>query len=257
MKLPVVFCLVTAAVLAQQPATPSFEVASVKTSTEPEGHSGTHTNPGYMRLVNQTLKACITIAYNVRDFQVLGGPDWLDAQRFEIDARTSGPADDPQLRFALRGLLADRFHLAFHRENRPGTGYVLALAKGGLKIQPTDGVGGSTGDHHRNGFTAHNMTMQSLADTIAQVLRTPVSDGTGISGKFDIKLDWAPDETEKAEAPRDVRPRVEGNRPAEQPRTSLPTLAEVLQQQLGLKLEARKMDVEFLVIDHAEKPAEN
>jgi len=250
MRFTIGVCLAASTIWAQQANAPAFEVASIKVSTEPPGHSGVHTNPGYLRIQNGSLKQCVMDAYGVQSFQVSGGPDWFELQRFEIDARTEGPADDDQLKLMLRTLLADRFRLAFHRENRPVMGYALVLAKGGLKIKPNEASGHHTTHHDRNAFTAQNMSMERLAATLSEVLRTPVADATGVPGDFDISLAWAPEE---------LRARADGTgQPAPVPNaSSVPTLPEVLQQQLGLKLEARKVNMEVLVIDRAEKPAEN
>ena len=250
MKFAAVVCLAARAICAQPASAPAFDVASVKISTEPEGHSGAHTDPGYLRIQNQTLKQCIMEAYGVRGFQIAGGPKWMEAQRFQIDARSGAPAPDDQLMLMLRALLADRFHLALHRETRPAKGYALVVGKDGMKIQPNEAGGPSSTHHSNHSFTAVNMSTAKLAATVSDALGAPVTDATGLKGVFDIALEWAPEE---------ARTNARDNSQATllQNPSALPTLPEVLQQKLGLRLESRKVAMEILIIDGAEMPAEN
>jgi len=242
MKLAISACLVAATIWAQPAAAPAFEVASIKASDDLSGHSGVHTTPGFLRVQNESLQECIMVAYGVQGFQISGGPSWLESQRFDIEARTAGPTGDDQLMLMLRTLLADRFHLALHRETRPAVGYALVVAKGGLKIKANETPGNSSTHHSRNSFTAQNMSMESLAATVSDALGTPVTDATGVSGAFDIALKWSPEES-PAKAVDNV--------------STVPSLPEALQQQLGLRLESRKVSMEVLVVEHAEKPTEN
>jgi uncharacterized protein (TIGR03435 family) len=108
----VIFFLATCA-LAQPPA---FEAATIKPSKDRPGHTGSHSRTGMIVLTGQTLKGLICAAYDVKDFQVSGGPKWMDDDRFDINAKAEGAADGPQLKNMLQTLLADRFQLVFHRE---------------------------------------------------------------------------------------------------------------------------------------------
>jgi uncharacterized protein (TIGR03435 family) len=243
--------LSAAAGFAQPAAAPAFDVASIKISADPPGHSGAHTGPGSLRVQNRTLKECIMAAYQVQDFQVSGGPKWLESERYNIDAKAAGPADDDQLMLMLQTLLAERFQLAFHRETRPAQGYAMVLAKGGLKLKPNETEGDYSAHTTRNSVTAVHMSMADLAGVVASRLGVPVADATSVPGAFDITLQWTLEE----ERPK---PSAASSQPvAPQNAASGPSLPEVLQEQLGLKLEPRKVSIQVLVIDRAGKPSEN
>jgi uncharacterized protein (TIGR03435 family) len=172
----------------------------------------------------------------VKDNQVAGGPKWLDEDRFDINAKAEGPANGLQLLVMLQTLLAERFQLVLHHEEKIASAYALVLAKSGLKIQPVDGAGGSHSNGGKGKITAQGITMAALADTLTRNVGSPVVDLTGVSGAYDFTLEWStegdPDDVQSA-------------------------LFAALQQQLGLKLEMRKLPLDLLVVDRAEKPSEN
>jgi len=115
-----------------QSAAPHFEVASVKPSSEPPGHSGAHSHHGRVTAENITLKECIMRAYSVGPRQVAEGPAWLDVDRFEIEGKAEQPTEDDILMNAMLGtLLAERFKLVFHRESRPVEVFLLEVTKKG------------------------------------------------------------------------------------------------------------------------------
>src|ERR1700678_2833080 len=121
--------------LAQTPAAPpAFEVASVKVSHEPPDSNASKITLGTVWMRNMTLRASIGEAYNVKELQVLGGPKWLDSERYDIDAKSAGPAHGPELMAMLQTLLAERFQLALHRETKVASGYALVVSKAGLKM---------------------------------------------------------------------------------------------------------------------------
>jgi uncharacterized protein (TIGR03435 family) len=234
-----------------QPTPQAFEVVSIKQSTEPEGSSNWHSSPaGSLRMHNQTLKALIRIAYKVRDAQVSGGPKWLDSDRYHIDAKASGPASDSQLMILLQSLLAERFKLALHREQKPLPGYALTVAKGGVKMQRAELGGPSRSNSNRGHMTATGLSMERFAQTLWGMTGSPVSDETHLSGVFNFTLDWTREED---------RPIIPGDTPAPVAAadpSAPPNIFAALQDQLGLKLEPRKIPMEILIIDHAEKPAD-
>ncbi len=240
-----VLCIARA--FAQPAAAPAFEAASVKPSKEEAGSSSWNSRPGYLAMHNQTLRALIGIAYQVKDRQLSGGPKWLDSDRFDIEARAAGPARDPQLLAMLQTLLAERFQVALHHESRVFPTYALVVAKGGLKIRPVEGGGGSSTKSGRGRIATQRISMARLADALSRLLDNPVVDMTGVTGVFDFTLEWAADS---------MRPPSEPG--ADVPGAALgPSLFTVLQDQLGLKLEARKLPADVLIIDRAEKPSEN
>jgi len=226
-----------------QTAPPAFEAASIKPSTaEPGSGSGIPSRKGSISARNVTLKRCIRGAYDVEESQIVGGPKWVDEDRYDIDAKAAGPAGDHELMAMLQSLLAERFKLAFHRETRERPGYALIVAKGGLKAKRSQPDAGSAANSSRTEIDAQACSLRQLAQKLSEVIHLPVADLTGIEGGFDFQLKWTPDDMQ-AKAPVDL--------------ATGPSVFEALQEQLGLKLEARKVPTEVLVIDHAEKPTEN
>jgi uncharacterized protein (TIGR03435 family) len=232
--------------LTQIPA-PAFEAASIKPSKAPEGHSSWHSRTGYLVIQNQTLKQLIQIAYHVKANQVSGGLKWYDSDRFDIEAKSEGPADDPQLMTMLQTLLADRFQLAFHRETALFPGFALVVAKNGMKVRPVDAGGGSRSNSNRGRITAERLSMAKFAETLSRILRSPVVDRTATAGVFSFQLEWTPDNADAA-TPDGTPPDISN---------SGPSLFTALPERLGLRLEAQKVSDEVLVIDRAGKPTEN
>ncbi len=225
---------------AAQSATPHFEVAVIKPAGAAEiaaGVSGIKTGRGRAVATDVTLKRCIIGAYHVGPGQVLGGPSWLDADRFHIEAKAAGPVDDDAVLDAMfRNLLAERFHLEAHRETR--TLSALALEQGKQpKLEKAEGGDASTDAGHGR-LTLRNTTMDGLAERLARVTELPVVNQTGLAGIFNMKLVWTPDTD---------HPKPDGP----------PSLFTAIQEQLGLRLQSKKLPVEVLVVDRAEKPSEN
>jgi len=224
----------------------SFDAASIKPSDAPNGNSsGIETEIGLLRAHNVTLKRCITGAYGVPEAQILGGPKWLDELRYEIMARTTERAGDDELSVMLQSLLADRFQLKLHHETRTVSGYELTLAKGGIKATPSQPDTAATTNLNKHGgrMDAKACSMWRLVLKLSDILGVPVSDATNTKENFDFSLRWVPDEVQAKAASSDA--------------SQGPSLFTALQEQLGLKLEARKVPVDVLVIDHAELPSEN
>ena len=222
----------------------SFDVASIKPSDAGRGSSGIDTDNGLLRAHNVTLKRCITGAYGVPEAQIVGGPKWMDELRFEIVARADHPAGDHELSSMLQTLLADRFKLSLHHETQTISGYALTVARTGIKANPSPSDAGSSTNSSRGRIDAKACSMSRLVLKLSAVLGVPVADMTEETRQFDFTLQWVPDEMQaKAGAAADV---PQG-----------PSLFTALQEQLGLKLESRKVPVDVLVIDHAEPPSEN
>lgn len=227
------FFLLATCALAQSP---SFEAATIKPSKAQPGRTATHSHTGMIVLTGKTLKGLICSAYDVKDFQVSGGPKWLDDDRYDVNAKADGAATGRQLDAMLQTLLADRFQLVIHHEQKVGPAYALVLAKSGLRIKPVEGNPGTNSHGGKGQLTVTGMPMPELADILARELKTPVVDLTATPGAFDFKLEWS----------------IEGDKDDIQS-----ALFAALQQQLGLKLELRKMPVDTIVVDRAEKPSEN
>jgi uncharacterized protein (TIGR03435 family) len=245
----VILAMSASSVCVAQPAAspPAFEVASLKAAIP--GPQGVWTNgsPDRIRMLNMSLKELISFAYDVKGYQ-LPATGWVESEKYDVIAKVSPEiaALPWEKKFALervmtQALLAERFKLAVHREKKDLPVYGLAPVKSGSKIHQT---GPNPGDNvnvdfRRGHISAKSMPMSQLVEILADQLDRPVLDLTGITGVFDISLDWAPENAD----PNAIETK--------------PPLPLALEDQLGLKLETRKGAVEVLVIDHAERAAAN
>jgi uncharacterized protein (TIGR03435 family) len=252
----------TSATLAQSPAPrpkfDSFEVATVK-PVDSDPKSGRFiTMQGANRFVEKdyTLKLLIAAAYDLNPRTISGGPAWIGTDHYDILAVTPGdvrPDHDEQMTM-LRNLLADRFKLTFHREPKVFSIYQLKLAKNGPKLKESTArsddpvvVGPGVVYPQRIVLPGRNATMGNFVSLLQRaILDRPVVDKTGLSGRYDFDLEWAPDETQFG-----------GDVPPATAAATSPPLFEAIQQELGLKLEATKGPVDALVVDTAERPAAN
>ncbi|HVW10798.1 MAG TPA: TIGR03435 family protein [Bryobacteraceae bacterium] len=215
----------------------AFDVASVKPANPNAVGSNTDSDPGRLTMQNVTVKRCIMRAYEVPDLQITGGPKWMDETRYDIEARADHPAGYAELNQMLQSLLAERFHLALHRETRSLQGYAIVVAKDGLKMKPSaPGTRGHTNDGPGS-VVSTATSISRLALKLSVLLGVPVVDQTGVSGSFDFTLHWIP-------------------YGAADPMAG-PSLFTAIQEQLGLRLEARKVPVDMLVVDRAEPPSGN
>jgi uncharacterized protein (TIGR03435 family) len=232
---------------------PAFEAASIKPSkAEPGSGSGITTRRGSISARNVTLKRCIRGAYDVQESQIVGGPKWVDEDRYDIDAKAAGPAGEHELMAMLQSLLSERFKLTFHRETRELPGYALMVGKSGLQAKRAQPDAESRSNASRAAIDAEACSMRRLAQKLSEVIHVPVADLTGVEGAFDFQLKWAPDDMR-------AKPPSGGDKLGTLP-TDLPNGPSVfaaLQEQLGLKLEPRKVPTEVLAIDRAEKASEN
>ncbi len=223
---------------------PEFEVASIKLSKLNEGSDSEFTT-GRVRMQG-TLKSLIEIAYGISPDLIEGGPNWVDQEHYEIDAKAATAANTPELLLMLQTLLADRFMLQFHRETRNVSGYALVVTKDGIRMKEAMPSSSHTTRGSTGIITAENVTIGRLATRLARIVAAPVSDQTGNAGYFDFTLKWAPDKST-------LSPEAAA-RESENPSPSIFT---ALQEQLGLRLEARKIPIELIVIDRAARPSLN
>lgn len=226
---------ITLSAIAQQPA--KFEAATIKPAS-PDGHGETRRYPGgRFTATSITLKALIQRAWDVRDFQITGGPGWVNAELFDVIAKasTSGAISGPDLDQMIQTMLRERFHLEIHRETKDMPIYSLVVAKTGPKLAPTAATM-QTWSKGNGSLVGTKVPMDMLAgDLLESQLSRVVVDHTGIPGNFDIKLTWTPDNAGEAGV----------------------SLFTAIQEQMGLRLESTHGPVEMLVIDRAEKPSEN
>ena len=231
-----------------------FEVASVK----PRKNGGPLSTS--MRITRQTwaatninLLTLLMNAYHVKSFQISGAPDWLNQEYFDVVAKS------PQMGHGrtepmLQALLEDRFKLTRHWDSKLRPGYALVVSRSGLKIHEVVPDGKNSRSSVGGGSVSLKAVhLKNLAENLSNILQEAVADETGIQGTFDIELKWTPDSSS-----RGISTAAHDEPAAQTESAGGPTLFTALQQQLGLKLEARKVPVPILVIDHIERvPTEN
>lgn len=256
-------------VFAQDVPRPSFQVASIKpNTTNPPNRMQRPLPGGRWSSRNATLQMMILTAYGIQPYQLIGGPNWMEADGFDIEAKADGEASTSQILLMLQSLLADRFKLAMHRETREQPVYNLTAAKGAFN-PPAPKQGGCepldpTAPPHpgpmpcgmiRTGFSGfldgYNVEISKVVYSLASVMGRPVIDHTGFTGALDLHLKFTPDAT---------TPGLPGGAlgvPPADPDPSRPNIFDALQEQLGLKLTSSKGPVEVLIIDHVERPTAN
>lgn len=271
----------------------TFEVASIRPAApqamvrlQGSAHGGPGTgDPGLIRFTDISLRALIIRAYHVQNSQV-SGPSWMDTRRFDVIAKVPDGATKEDAQIMLQNLLADRFKLKLHKESKETRIYELVVAKGGVKMKevaqpaatPAEAVG-ALPPRSKDGLlsTPHGqlgiqgmangrmrmrgdaVTMARLTDFLGMVLGRKVIDKTGLTGAYDVTVDFSP--AGMGPGPKGPAPGEGGGNPAGaslDSNDSGPTIFAALQSQLGLKLESRKGLVDLLVVDSAEKmPTEN
>jgi uncharacterized protein (TIGR03435 family) len=244
----VVGLLVGGGFFAQAP--PAFEVASIKVHSFASPDRVGPPIAGNRLTSGGNLKQLIIYAYDLKVYQLYGGPTWVanpstDTDYYDINAKAEGPEPLTQSRARqlLQTLLADRFQLRLHRESREMPVYALVVGKAGPKFKDS-AQDATTGMRAKvtlatvaSTFTKSDMN--SLVRVLSSAADRPVLDQTGLTGFYDYKIEFARDPAAAA---------------AESSAVSIFT---AVQEQLGLKLESRKAPIEVLVIDHAERPSEN
>jgi uncharacterized protein (TIGR03435 family) len=271
---------------ASEPA-PSFEVASVKKSGPPSPGSFNFNMRGGRFVVSQTpLSSLITMAYSLQRYQVVGGPAWINSDRFDVNAKAEDgpvaptpPGTPTRQQLMLRALLKERFALVAHNETRelplshlvmsrddrklgerlrPATVDCAALAAargragGPPPVPPAPPKPGEVPQcGMRGGFgqiAAGSMRMEQLASLLASMLNRPVFDRTKLTGAFDFQLDYTPDQMPQLPPGATLPPGFT------MPSADGPSLSTALQEQLGLKLESTRGPIEVLVIDSVSQP---
>ena len=230
---------------------PDFEVVTIKPNLS--GRSDRRIQiDRQIRATNTSLKDLIKFFFDVHEQQIEGGPDWMNTDRFDIVAQPATEAEisPEQMNTIIRKLIAERFNMTFHREERKMPVYTITVDESGSKMVKGDPNG--PGDPDFNGLgnlKAKAMSMDELAGVLkGVVLDRPVLNRTGLEGKYVFTLIWAPDESQF--------PGVR-QRPSAQALAGRGDIVTAMREQLGLKLEATEAPVEILVIENADKPSEN
>ena len=256
--------MLSAPVFAQPAAKPEFDVAELKLNKSGQLQMSANFLPsGQIMARNIPLKILITQAYKIRPEYLIGGPGWLDSDRFDLVGKAAPNTPIDILRVMLQTLLAERFQLTSHTEQKVMPVYALVPARQGPKLQPAAGTGNQScspnsikdSKAHR---TCTNVTMQSLAELLPTLapfyFDRPVVNATEIQGSYDITLEWTVRPPNSVGAP----PAQDGNVPAASDVAAGSTIFDAVEKQLGLKLESRKQPMPVIVIDHIERvTAEN
>jgi uncharacterized protein (TIGR03435 family) len=262
---------------------PTFDVASVRPNTSGDRDTSITVMPnGRLLATNATLRSLLLRAHKLHDSQLIGAAEWIDRERFDIDARTaSPPPEGPEsLMPALQALLAERFRLRLHTEMRPLSAYVLRVAgrdsRLGPQIQPTkadctgrtvptqeeirasvrDGwppcgmvfvvaftTKAATGTAMQMRFRRSATSIPDLAAALQSAVGRPVVDKTGLEGRYDVEYSYSP------------QPADAGVQSAFGPEA--PGVLAAVEEQLGLKLESERTEVPVLVIESVERPTAN
>jgi uncharacterized protein (TIGR03435 family) len=242
-------------VSAQPQKKPAFEVASVRPAVYGSNpRSIQYSAGGRFTASNVPLRALIEEAYAIRDFQVSGGPDWVNRDQFDIAAKAEGDAGKAQVRAMLQNLLTERFKLIFRRESKEVNVYTLTVAKTGSKLKEVKlDEDNATRGMRFGGLGRIAGVMASMPQFVVMlsdirlngsaILDRPVLDRTGLTGVYDFRLEWSGEE-QSADRTTSTNP-------------AGPSIFTAVQEQLGLKLESTKAPVEFFVIERAGKPTEN
>jgi uncharacterized protein (TIGR03435 family) len=246
--------------LPSQTISVAFDVASIRENTTHDQHThnsiyNSWTNARFTA-TNLPVKMLLQLSFAMPESRILGSPAWVDSTTFDVEAKSDASVDEQmgkltpdqakQQKLAmLRSLLADRFKLVTHTETRELPIYQLVVARGGAKLKPNPGGNswgtGNNSIHVQGGDDSLAILADRLADAVGRV----VVNNTGITGQFDMRLKWTPD---------DQPPPMLNGAPDTNPP---PDIFTAIQEQLGLKLEPAKGPVPVLVIDHIEKPSEN
>jgi len=246
-------CIALAAgtVVAQTPAVPAFDVATIKLSQPETAGPLIGISAGRLTLTSFTFKELMMYAYWIHPSQVLGAAGWTDSEKFDIVAKPEGgQTPEEQLRKMLQTLLADRFKLKFHRDKKLLPAYALVVGENGPNMKartPGDGGPGFRLVPQGPRLPGRNASVAQLAFVLqAVVMDRPVLDETGLTGNFDFDLSWTPNETQFG---------GRGGKMTADPDS--PDIFTAVQEQLGLNLEPQKGPVAVLVIDHVERPTDN
>jgi uncharacterized protein (TIGR03435 family) len=244
---------------------PSFEVATIKPGNPADHRKMFGLMPGgRFSASNVTLKELIIFAYNLKDQQLSGGPGWASSDVFDVVGKPEASANPEQIRQMMQALLADRFKLTMRSESKEMPVYNLVTAKTGPKLTESkaDEAPGPGGPRRmirmgRGEINGQQMSMGALADVLSKMAGKTVIDKTGLSGKYDVKLEWTPDPGEPQMGPAmPGRLMPEGGPPPVVDGSGI-SLFTAIQEQLGLKLDSQKGPVDVFTIERAEKPSEN
>jgi uncharacterized protein (TIGR03435 family) len=245
--------------------TTRFEAASIKRNTSFDENSARNLGGGgRMTFVNVSLDRIIAAAYEIEEYQLLNTPGWAKSDRFDITATAGATMPLPQLNAMLRTLLAERFRLIVHAEERSLPSYVLSKARAddrlGAALKPSAAECGPTGRGSGTGPTPGcsawlgpgtigfaGQPISQLARALGMMLRQPVIDRTGLAGGYDFELKFSPEGLPGIPTgpPGSPGPPIDANSP---------TLFAALEEQLGLRLASLRAPAKVVVVDSVSAP---
>jgi uncharacterized protein (TIGR03435 family) len=258
--------------------TVAFDVASIKRNTSATSLWRYDLQPGGRFVgTSMTLGNLVAVAYGapfpLAPSDIVGGPDWIRTERFDVVAKAVGNPAQDQLPLMLRTLLADRFKLRVHREPREHELLALVVARNDRRLGPRlrrtdldctrkgdappddpkiERASPCRDDNYPGRMTSPSLTMPMLARLLSIWIdsRREVRDETGLTGAFELTLEWTPERTPPV--PPDAS--LEFSRAVAAIDPNGASLFTAVQEQLGLKLEPKTRQVEVLIVDRAEKP---
>jgi uncharacterized protein (TIGR03435 family) len=260
---------------AQAPGSPAFEVASIRENTSASDNASVRAQPGgRVSVTNNSLRNIIRNAYNVQNYQIIGGPAWINTVRWDITAKAPDDAPPQQLLLMLRTLLTDRFKLVIRNETPEMPIYALIVARAdgrlGTQLRPsnvdcaalfaaakargeapaptTNGRPTCGTRTTRGSMMTTGVAMADFARNLGPFTGRPVVDKTGLTGVYDLDLTWTPEE---------ARPGPDGTSTPRPPSSDSGSLYTAVQEQLGLKLDAQRGPVDVLVIESVERPIQD
>jgi len=223
---------------------PSIEVAAIRQNTNRAAPVSLSVSGPRLIITAYGLPGLLMTAYGMDRFQIVGGPNWIDSDRFDITVKAAGQETltSAQVRLLIQTLLVQRFQLRAHRETQDVPAYDLVIAKSGLRIKPSTSTLPTSMRLGNRGTLAELVVLQGTLDQFAKYLSgagigRPVVNRTELSGGYDFTLKWAPDGAGNTDGGVSI--------------------FTAIQEQLGLKLESGKAPAVVMVIDSAEKPSGN
>jgi len=218
-----------------------FDVSSIKRVVTVRDNSRTNLEHGTLTASNITIRALIRSAFDVRDYQILNAPAWIDEEHYDVAAKSAAAQEftDQQMEPLMQDLLKERFGFRYSRETRSLSGYSLLVANGGARLKAADehasGTGITTYNSGKVTIATKTTSMARLAVVLESLLKQPVTDQTGLAGAYALQLEY--DSGQNPDSP-------------------LPSLFTALQQ-FGLRLQAGKIPVGMIVVEEVRRPSEN
>lgn len=233
---------------ADTPSSPRFEAASVKPNRSGALSLEFNTTPGRVAVRNADLRNIIKNAFGIRqDSELAGGPRWIETERYDIVATAPNAANHEQVLAMLQTLLAERFQLSVHREQRSAQVYKLTIANSGPRLQELKpGIKPRSPNPNTRIIGVFGGT-SGLARALSRLLGRDVIDETGLTGRYDLSIEIARNDPASPESGAGTDPDAPAG----------PSIFAAIEEQLGLKLKSEKATVSVLVIDKVERPSSN